>query len=103
MDKLYYPIVFYYVKGLGVVAAGEICSETNECDYYGSIEKYKMVKMISPVNVPSSEDKLMSISPSGIKKLLNRNFYWASTIKTPFLDEEQCECLISELKKLYNE
>lgn len=96
-------IVFYYVKGLGVVAAGEICSETNECDYYGSIEKYKMVKMISPVNVPSSEDKLMSISPSGIKKLLNRNFYWASTIKTPFLDEEQCECLISELKKLYNE
>lgn len=96
-------IVFYYVKGRGIVAAGEICSETNVCDYYGSVEKYKMVRMISPVYIPKTETELMSISPSDIKRLLNRNFYWASTIKTPFLDRDQCECLISELKKLYNE
>lgn len=96
-------IVLYYIKGLGIVAAGEICSKTNQCEYHGSIEKYKMVKMITPINMPKNEGELKNITPADIKRLLNRNFYWASTIKTPFLDESQCKCLVDELKKLYGE
>lgn len=96
-------IVFYYIKGRGIVAAGEICSETMQCEYYESTEKYKMVKILTPLNMPKNEVELKCISPSRIKKLLDRNFYWASTIKTPFLDKEQCECIIAELQTLYGE
>lgn len=95
--------VFYYVKGRGIAVAGEICSDASICDYHGLVEKYRMVKMISPINMPKSEEELKCIRPSRIKELLNHDFYWASTIKTPFLDKEQCEILLSELKRQYNE
>ena len=39
------------------------------------------------------------LSPNEIKTILKRNFYWASTIKTPFLTGAQVEMLIRELKK----
>ena len=42
---------------------------------------------------------LPALSPNEIKTILKRNFYWASTIKTPFLTGVQVEMLIRELKK----
>jgi len=39
------------------------------------------------------------LSPTEIKNILGRNFYWASTIKTPFLTGTQVELLIQALNK----
>jgi len=98
-------IVFFYVKGKGVVAAGEICSETEEykCDDF--VEKYKTVRMISPLKLPCEENELKYIKPSEIKRLLGKNgFFWASTIKVPYLHgKEECDCLISELRRINDE
>ncbi len=98
-------IVFFYVSGKGVVAAGEICSKTEECKYYDSVEKYKTVRMISPLKLPNEEKDLKFIKPSEIKKLLGeKGFFWASTIKVPYLhSKEECDCLIAQLRRINNE
>ena len=96
-------IVFYYVKGKGVVAAGEICSEIMECKYYDSTENYRMVKRLVPKEIPIIEDRLKGISPSEIKTLFDKGFFWASTIKKPFLRKEQSDKLLRKLKELYCE
>lgn len=46
-----------------------------------------------------NQKALPALSPNEIKTILKRNFYWASTIKTPFLTGVQVEMLIRELKK----
>lgn len=96
-------IVFYYVKGKGVVAAGEVCSDIKECQYHGSIENYRTVKRLVPKEVPT-EEKLKGISPSEIKALFGgKGFYWASTVKTPFLRGDEPNVLLRKLKELYCE
>lgn len=55
--------------------------------------------MIVPENFNGDVKALPALSPNEIKTILKRNFYWASTIKTPFLTGVQVEMLIRELKK----
>lgn len=62
-------------------------------------EKYHSVRMIVPENFNGDVKALPALSPNEIKTILKRNFYWASTIKTPFLTGVQVEMLIRELKK----
>ena len=64
-----------------------------------SDEKYHSVRMIVPENFNGDVKALPALSPNEIKTILKRNFYWASTIKTPFLTGAQVEMLIRELKK----
>ena len=64
-----------------------------------SDEKYHSVRMIVPEKFNGDVKALPALSPNEIKTILKRNFYWASTIKTPFLTGEQVEMLIRELKK----
>ena len=62
-------------------------------------EKYHSVRMIVPKKFHGDVKALPALSPNEIKTILKRNFYWASTIKTPFLTGAQVEMLIRELKK----
>ena len=62
-------------------------------------EKYHSVRMIVPENFNGDVKALPALSPNEIKTILKRNFYWASTIKTPFLTGAQVEMLIRELQK----
>lgn len=82
--------VLYYEKGKGIVAIGEIITKTalREKD-----EKYHNVSMI----VPFAESK--AISPKQIKTLLNKSFYFASTVKSPYLSESEVEILIKALRE----
>ena len=93
-------VVFYYISGRGVVAAGEICSDTQICDSNPE-EKYKTVRLLVPKSIPKTESELKNIWPSEIKTLFGHNFFWATTMKRPFLNEEQSNRLIEELEKLY--
>lgn len=55
--------------------------------------------MIVPENFNGDVKALPALSPNEIKTILKRNFYWASTIKAPFLTGAQVEMLIRELQK----
>ena len=88
----------FYSKGRGIIAIGQIItdspSETGD-------EMNHSVKMIVPEKFTGDVKALPALSPYEIKTILNRNFYWASTIKTPFLTGAQVKTLIRELQKKY--
>ena len=48
--------------------------------------------MIVPEKFNGDVKALPALSPNEIKTILKRNFYWASTIKTPFLTGAQVKC-----------
>ena len=86
----------FYSKGRGIIAVGQIVTDTPT--EVGD-EKYHSVRMIVPENFNGDVKALPALSPNEIKTILKRNFYLASTIKTPFLTGVQVEMLIRELKK----
>lgn len=86
----------FYSKGRGIIAVGQIVTDTPT--EVGD-EKNHSVRMIVPENFNGDVKALPALSPNEIKTILKRNFYWASTIKTPFLTGVQVEMLIRELKK----
>ena len=89
----------FYSKGRGIIAIGKIASDT-PLDIED--ERYHNVEMIVPKLFGGDTKGLKALSPSEIKTVLNKNFYWASTIKTPFLNKAQSEILIKALEEKYN-
>ena len=86
----------FYSKGRGIIAVGQIVTDTPT---EVADEKYHSIRMIVPEKFNGDVKALPALSPNQIKTILKRNFYWASTIKTPFLTGAQVEMLIRELKK----
>ena len=86
----------FYSKGRGIIAVGQIVTDTPT---EVADEKYHSVRMIVPEKFNGDVKALPALSPNEIKTILKRNFYWASTIKTPFLTGAQVEMLIRELQK----
>lgn len=82
--------VLYYEKGKGIIAVAKITSEAPLV--YGS-EKYQTVSMIVP------PDDNRSIRPSELKKLLKKGFYFASTVKAPYLSEDEVFAVCEALKR----
>ena len=92
--------VFYYSKGRGIIAAGQIISdeESSEDGY----EKYKTVRLIVPEPVPLEESKYCAISPKEMKEINEgKGFYYASTVKAPYLSKDKSEKVIALLKEKY--
>ena len=89
----------FYSKGRGVIAVGRIIADKPED--IGD-ERFFSVEMIVPDCVNVNSNTLPSITPSEIKRILGRNFFWASTIKSPFLSKEQTEQIIRALKDKHN-
>lgn len=107
--------VLYYLKGRGVIAAGTVTSEQpKDID----IEENKKEKIDEHhesyhevnIEVPKihnkkdfDENNLRCISAKELKELLGKNFFFARTIKVPYLTMKETEIIIKELKKKYNE
>ncbi len=89
----------FYSKGTGIIAIGKIVSDSPKD---AEDEKYHDVEMIVPKSFDGHISNLKALTPSEIKDILNRNFYWASTIKTPFLNQSQCEQLVDALERKYS-
>ena len=90
----------YYSKGKGIIAIGEVISEEPQ-EVETEKGLYHDVKMIIPKDMDYSMVNEKYISAREIKDLLNRGFYFASTIKTPFLSEDQVKILMEALKNKY--
>ena len=88
----------FYSKGKGVIAVGKIISEEVADE---DNERFHKVEMIVPKKFDGDINKLQALSPSEIRNLLNKNFYWPSTIKTPFLHKSEVDILIKNLEKKY--
>lgn len=89
--------VFLYHKGHGIVAAGEVLQGGVKEDTSTRDARYREVKWLNPI---PSQGTPRALSAASIKKLLGQNFFWARTLKTPYLNPEQSKKLIDELSKI---
>lgn len=91
--------VLYYYTGRGIIGAGKIKSN-NIYTNKANDEMYKNVELLTPVI--SSESESCIIPPREIKRLLNKkNFWWQSTVKTPYLSAEESNILVNALQEMY--
>ena len=88
--------VLYYSKGIGVIAIGKIKS-TDQIDVTDG--KALTVDLIVAPQKSCKSNKYIALSPAEIKDLLKHNYYFASTIKTPFLNEGEVNKLIDALRE----
>ena len=92
--------VFLSVKGVGIVSAGRIISETESVDYGNLFEKYRVVDFIvpTPEHVPHGESDFKALPWSRVHEVLGHKFWHARTDKRPYLTEKECILLIQEMK-----
>jgi len=98
MNKSY---VFLYHNGYGIIAAGKGTATIK--DHYNKVlkddERYiKLTKFIYGVNTTDG-NIIKSLSPSYIKEILERDFYFPNTIVT--LTENEASALFEECKKQF--
>ncbi len=86
-------IVFFYHKSVGLVAAGEVHGPVRR---NGDDEQYRNVRFLTPV--PQRQTGFgAAMPPSEITRITGRNFFWARTIKVPYLDCDEAQRLVAEL------
>jgi hypothetical protein len=89
-------IIFFSHKWVGVVAAAEVRGPVKSS---GSDEKYRDVKFLTPV--PKRDQGIKKWMPfSQVSQVTGKSFYWARTIKVPYLSREEAMLLVAELKKI---
>lgn len=90
-------IVFLYNRGQGIIAAGKVKSNVNEDADLDAL--YRDIEWLT--NKPVVEN-LNPMPVWVIKETLGHNFFWARTIKTPYLSKEESELLLTALNKYQN-
>lgn len=91
--------VFLSHKNYGIVAAGVATSNSKQ-DTEDETERYVDVKWLTniPLKVNGIEENYLPFSD--LTKLLGHGFYWARTLKTPYLSKEESMQLLNELKEI---
>jgi len=91
-----YPgdIVFLSHKWAGIVAAGRIKK--------GSIKQpdgdtlYREIEFLTPI--PTKPGRIKAMPFKKVSEITGKSFFWARTIKVPYLTKEEAENLVSELE-----
>lgn len=91
--------VFFYHKGKGIIAAGKVNSRLKKDPE--NEEWYRDVEF--KTKVPKRSEGVKSyMSPSDVIEATGQTFFWARTIKVPYLDRNEAKNLLSKLKKELN-
>ena len=89
-------IVFYSHKWTGVVAAAEVLGPVKDD---GPDEQYRDVKFLT--QRPQRDQGVVKYMPfSQVSSVTGKSFFWARTIKVPYLTREESLHLLAELKKV---
>jgi len=89
--------VFYCHSGVGLIAAAQVTGQQVRTD--GDDELYWDVTLLTPVPIQFDLfPKFMSFTQ--IKQATGKNFYWANTLKAPYLSGEESKHLLNELRKV---
>ena len=87
--------VFFSHKHAGVVAVGRIKN--------GPVQAPDPDTWTRPVEfltkVPQRDETIRALSFRSVSQLLDRSFFWARTIKVPYLSVEESKLLLEEMKK----
>lgn len=89
--------VLYYQVGYGVIAAGIVTD--NVAENLDGEERCRRVRLLT--DAIQCEEDICAISPRELKELLGHGFFYANTIKRPYLSEEEAKLVIEKLKDKY--
>ena len=91
-----YPgdIVFFSHKWTGLVAAGRVKRGNIESPDEDTL--YRDVEFITPI--PKEDQNIPAMPFWKVSEITGKNFFWARTIKVPYLTKEEAENLAKELK-----
>ncbi len=91
-----YPgdIVFFSHKWSGLVAAAKVNKGEIKAPEKDTL--YRDVTFITPV--PKKGDKIKAMPFKKVSQITGKSFFWARTIKVPYLSKEEAEDLANELK-----
>jgi hypothetical protein len=87
-------IIFLYHAWEGIVAAGKVTSGVKHDAKKEA--SYRDLEWLTAKPVKGS-GKLNVMTPGEIKKLLGHDFFWARTIKVPYLTKSESENLLKAL------
>lgn len=92
-----YPgdIVFFSHKWAGLVAAGKV--KNGDIKAPDDSTLYRDVEFITPV--PQKGKTLKAMPFKRVTEITGKNFFWARTIKVPYLSREEAINLATELKE----
>ncbi len=87
-----YPddIVFFSHRGEGLVAAGKI-KKGNIVSLDDENAKYRDVEFITPI--PKKSQEIPAMPFGKVSEITGRNFFWARTIKVPYLSKDEAEII----------
>ncbi len=86
-------IVFYSHSGSGIVAAAKVIGETKR---EGPNERYHDVEFLTAL--PEKGQTIRAMPVSTVSEVTGKTFYWARTLKVPYLTYEDAEVLLEALK-----
>jgi hypothetical protein len=81
--------VIYYQKGAGIIAAARIAGAA-PCEFEPDEERYWDVEFRTAIPTVFTPP-YTALSVSEIRETLGFNFFWAKTLKVPYLDSQQTE------------
>lgn len=87
-------IVFFSHKWLGLVAAARVNKGDIKAPDTDTL--YRDVTFITPV--PKKGEKIRAMPFKKVSEITGKSFFWARTIKVPYLSKEEAESLVNELK-----
>lgn len=87
-------IVFFSHRWEGVVAAARVKPGGIKVADEGA-EYYRDVEFITPI--PKKDQTLKAMRFAKVSEVTGKNFFWARTIKVPYLSKNEAENLIKEL------
>ena len=87
-------IVFLYHKGEGIIAAGEVKSDVKEDPTADAL--YRDLRWLTTRPTRGAAYKFMPAWQ--IKQVMDRNFWWAKTMKAPYLSKDEAEKLLEALR-----
>jgi len=92
-------IVFLYHSHQGIIAAGRVTSnKVREDDPNEAL--YLPLEWLTPV--PKKGQPYQFMPPSQVNEILGHGFFWACTIKTPYLSIEESQKLLEPLRALFS-
>lgn len=91
-----YPgdIVFFSHKLTGLIAAGRVKNGNVKSPDKGTL--YRDVEFITPI--PEKGQPIKAMPFSKVSEITGKRFFWARTIKVPYLSGDEAENLAEELK-----
>jgi len=91
-------VVFFYHKWVGVVAAAEVIGPPK---HEGEDEEYRDVRFLTAI--PSRGRDLRAVSAADVSRVTGHGFFWARTIKVPYLGREETNKLLAEVIRVVGE